>query len=133
MFVERSVDGTPVDANDERYEKSHDTSLAEVFLKAHPMAKIVVIIDTHCLENGTFVWSGDTPVELKSCTLLEVGVHLTTTTSNAVNLPTDPAGLLSQRDVQIPIQQSRNTDPSPQILHPESCLWCLHLSGSRPE
>ena len=72
MFVERSIDGSPVDKNDELFEKSHDTSFAEGFLKAHPMAKIIVIIDTHCLDNGTFVWKGATPTEYTSCTLLEV-------------------------------------------------------------
>lgn len=75
MFVERSIDGSPVDKNDEDYERSHDTSFAEGFLKAHPMAKIVVVVDTHCLDNGSFVWKGATPTEYSSCTLLEVCPH----------------------------------------------------------
>ena len=75
MFVERSVNGSPVDPNDKNFEKTHDTSYAERFLEAHPMAKIVVVVDTHCLDNGTFVWKGATPSEYTSCTLLEVCAH----------------------------------------------------------
>lgn|ERR1700679_431320 len=77
MFVERSIDGSPIDPNDDKYEKTNDTSHAERFLKAYPMAKIVVVIDTHCLDNGTFVWKGATPVEYDSCTLLDVRVGIT--------------------------------------------------------
>ena len=31
---------------------------ANTFLEEHPAAKIVVIIDTHCLKNGAFVYEG---------------------------------------------------------------------------
>ena len=72
MLVERSVDGTPMDPNDELFETSKDTSYAEGFLKAHEMAKILVIIDTHCLDNGAFVWTGASADEYRACSLLEV-------------------------------------------------------------
>jgi len=45
---------------------------AKRFLKAYTMAKIVVVIDTHCLENGFFVWEGDSPTTYAACSLLEV-------------------------------------------------------------
>ena len=43
------------------------------FLVTHPMAKIVLVVDTHCLqETGGFVWAGDRD-KTKACTLWEVG------------------------------------------------------------
>ena len=46
------------------------------FLSKHPMAKIIVVVDTHCLENRSFVWKGDTPMSYQGCLLLEVSLHL---------------------------------------------------------
>ena len=49
---------------------------AKAFLKDHPVAKIVVVIDTHCLENGAFVYAGNSngndPKMYEGCSLLEV-------------------------------------------------------------
>ena len=43
------------------------------FLEKYPLAKIVIVIDTHCLqETGGFVWGG-AGTELEACTLWEVG------------------------------------------------------------
>lgn len=42
------------------------------FLKNHPAAKIVVVIDTHCLDTGRFAWDGDGPGSYQSCTMHEV-------------------------------------------------------------
>ena len=43
------------------------------FLTKHLLAKIVIVIDTHCLqETGGFVWGG-AGSELDGCTLWEVG------------------------------------------------------------
>jgi hypothetical protein len=41
------------------------------FLKRHPFARIVVVIDTHCLENGAFVYEGDSPESYQGCLLPE--------------------------------------------------------------
>jgi hypothetical protein len=43
-----------------------------MFLDTHPTAKIVIIIDTHCLENGAFVWRGCDPVSFEACYMPEV-------------------------------------------------------------
>ena len=45
---------------------------AEVFLREHPSAKIIVIIDTHCLNNGFFVWKGTSAANYAACSLAEV-------------------------------------------------------------
>jgi hypothetical protein len=43
------------------------------FLATHPSAKIVLVVDTHCLqETGAFVWAGAKD-ETLACTLWEVG------------------------------------------------------------
>ena len=42
------------------------------FLKKHPTAKIVLVVDTHCLqETGGFVWQGSKD-EVRACALWEV-------------------------------------------------------------
>ena len=43
------------------------------FLDRHPMVKIVVIIDTHCLEEtGAFIYQGSSPESYKGCGMDEV-------------------------------------------------------------
>ena len=44
------------------------------FLKKFTSPKMVVIIDTHCLENGYFVWSGDSSENYQTCSMKEVCV-----------------------------------------------------------
>ena len=71
------MDGSPLDANDEMFTRSKDTSHVERFLRTHPLAKIIVIIDTHSLKNGFFAWTGNgKDIEFRACSLLEVGVLL---------------------------------------------------------
>ena len=43
------------------------------FLAANKTAKIVVVIDTHCLEEtGSFVWRGSEPCDYEACLLPHV-------------------------------------------------------------
>ena len=49
---------------------------ARDFLAKHSLAKILIVIDIHCLENGAFIWKGNTPVSYQGCSLLEVSLHL---------------------------------------------------------
>ena len=42
------------------------------FLRMYDTAKIVFILDTHCAENGRFIYTGDNPQSYKACSLLEV-------------------------------------------------------------
>jgi hypothetical protein len=72
LFVERSVDGTPLDPNDGCFTKGKDISHVERFLKDHEMAKIVIVIDTHSMPNGSLVWTGDSAEEYRTCNLSEV-------------------------------------------------------------
>lgn len=72
MLVERAVDCTGSGANDEHFKKSKDKSIPEKFLKKHKTAKIIVVLDTHCIDNGFFVWSGTSEDNYRACRLLEV-------------------------------------------------------------
>ena len=44
------------------------------FLMEYPTAKIVVIIDTHCVKNGSFVWKGTSSTGFQACGMDEVGM-----------------------------------------------------------
>ena len=79
MFVEWSVNGESLDGNGKQRKTPKDTSPAEQFLVAHSAAKIVIIIDTHCSENGYFVWTGTGDNDWKACSLLEVSMLYHTT------------------------------------------------------
>jgi len=47
-----------------------DAAGAAKFLTTHVTAKIIVVVDTHCVpESGLFIWSGDKPETFQSCTL----------------------------------------------------------------
>ena len=51
-----------------------DAANAARFLADHPTAKIVVTLDTHCLEeSGSFLWKGSEPKFYEACGLDEVG------------------------------------------------------------
>lgn len=43
----------------------------------HTSAKIVVIVDTHCLENGQFVYKGNLkePKSYEACYMRDVGAY----------------------------------------------------------
>ena len=47
------------------------------FLGMYDTTKIVFILDTHCAENGRFIYTGDNPESYKACSLLEV-THIST-------------------------------------------------------
>jgi len=44
------------------------------FFRQHETARIIVVIDTHCLENGVLVYEGSSPETYKACLLPEVSI-----------------------------------------------------------
>lgn len=60
--------------NDDKTIRTNSSKAAESFLEEFPYAKIVVIIDTHCLENGFFVWRGNSRKTYEACPLLAVSL-----------------------------------------------------------
>lgn len=107
MLMEVALDTAAQQAaDDEGYRADNiittDTSeAAEDFLQEHLMAKIVVVIDTHCLENGFLLWRGTTADDYKACTLLEVSTmdhHI-----SRANISIDLEGLHPVRGLSIPL------------------------------
>jgi len=102
MLIERSLECSPT-SNDKFFKRSKDTSLAENFLKKHKAAKIIVIVDTHCLENGYFVWTGDSPQDYRACSLLEVSTELLSSPFCSLTPSTDLTRLQPKGDIPIPV------------------------------
>jgi len=60
-------------ADGESQEQCQPEDMAARFLELHPTAKIVFIIDTHCLdETGSFIFIGNSPESYRACTMAEV-------------------------------------------------------------
>jgi hypothetical protein len=60
-------------AKNDSQEGDHPQDEAVDFLDRHPTAKIVVVIDTHCLEEtGGFIFKGNTPETYAACSMAEV-------------------------------------------------------------
>jgi hypothetical protein len=58
---------------DKSQEIGRDLAMADAFLKRHPTAKIIVIVDTHCLaETGFFIWGGTDAASYKASCLEDV-------------------------------------------------------------
>lgn len=71
MLLERSLKHTAAE-NKKYFKRSSEAKLAEQFLEKHPLAKILVVIDTHSDDNGYFTWRGGAGSGYESCSLLEV-------------------------------------------------------------
>jgi hypothetical protein len=48
---------------------------AATFLAQYSYAKIIFIVDTHCLDNGFFVYKGESAANYQDCSLLEVSAY----------------------------------------------------------
>jgi len=75
MYVEHVLGAEDAKANedgDEAFDVIDDSGAALRFLDTRPTARILIIIDTHCLENGYFTYIGNNPVAYETCSLLEV-------------------------------------------------------------
>jgi len=94
-------------------------STAEKFLSSHLTAKIVVVVDTHCLDNGFLVYTGASTESYKACTLKEVS-----TTYGQIyrrpNFPTDPNRMYPERGWAVPPRLLRHPHPHAQEHHSQS-------------
>ena len=52
-------------------------NMAGEFLEKHETAKVIMVIDTHCLENGFFVYTGASAESYKACSLKEASTLCT--------------------------------------------------------
>jgi len=106
MLIERPLNATPrtqgahsTNVNDKHYKVTADLSVTEAFLVKHSTAKIVFIVDTHCLENGYFVYKGASPKTYEACSLLEVSMLYAPRQSSLIHSCADSEGLFTGRSV----------------------------------
>jgi hypothetical protein len=113
------------DNDDEDIVTTTSSDAAESFLKEHPAAKIVIVIDTHCLTTGSFVWKGNRPENYEACSLFEVSATLRSAFSSSLVLTfTDTKGLFGG-NIQICFRCRRYPNALPQDPDPEPCLWTI--------
>jgi len=131
--MERPLDGVPVagpdDRNDRHYQTTMDRTAVEAFLRMHPTAKILFIVDTHSLENGYFIYAGDSPQNYLACSLLEAGSPSHVAIPHISQFSTDFTGLLPSWGIQISLQLRQVTEAPAQESHPQSLMWFFYLSG----
>ena len=61
--------------NDGTTERTGSAEAAEAFLEEFPLAKIVVIIDTHSSESGFLLWRGEKRGDFETSPLLPVSLY----------------------------------------------------------
>ena len=68
--------GQPGDKNVAHEEVNNPVVEALNFLSRFPTAKIIIVVDTHSVENGAFAWTSDpdNPKAFKTCYLYEASV-----------------------------------------------------------
>ena len=76
VISNKSMAGKTTQAKGESKRKKLKISIplkeVDKFLTHYPTTKIVVVIETHCLKNGCFVWTGKSPSSYEACSLKEV-------------------------------------------------------------
>ena len=50
------------------------TATIKAFLRRYGAAKLIIILDTHSLDNGYFAWTGSSPSTYEACSLQEVRI-----------------------------------------------------------
>ena len=100
------------------------TSQAAVdFLAEFATAKIVVVIDTHSLENGSFSWSVESPNEGSS--LLQVSENTPSTHPSSPS--SDSTRLHSSGDLRLHLRRGQYSTPQAQVSDSQPVLWAIRL------
>ena len=100
---------------------------ANTFLEEHPAAKIVVVIDTHCLENGAFVYEGHSSPTYEACELKAVSSFMSRVHVKFSRTVTDPQGLYSKEYPSLPFKLAEEPCAQSPEHHPQYCLWLHRL------
>lgn len=96
----------------------------EDFLNYYPTAKIVVVIETHCLENGRFVWTGESPTTYEACSLLEVRLGRIPPQS-FVDIFADCKGLHPAGRLPVHLRRERYSRPPSPQPHNKPVVWAI--------
>lgn len=105
---------------------AYDTEEIEEFLNRYRTAKIIIVLDTHSIDNGSFAWTGDSPDTYLGCTLNEVSV-LRSHSSKFPHASADPRRMSPGCDISISQQIREVSSPFTQVHHSEPGLWGIHL------
>lgn len=96
------------------------------FLAQHPTARIVLIIDTHCLEeSGQFIWKGNSPESYESCSLAQV---CSTFRWNMAPHPTHAQ--IIETSIPAPIRQFLSNDKNTPVHGHQSLILNLACGAS---
>ena len=125
-----SLHGTEADLADAESEVTREEVLdaiaeAKDFLARYTTAKIIVVIDTHCVENGAFLWTGDSSVTFQSCSLLEAGLLRIALRWPQADTSTDTPRLHPTRGLPVPLECTWYPKAQAQEYHPESGMWSI--------
>ena len=114
------------EASTSSYEpRNKPVSDVRTFLKDHPSAKIVVVIDTHCLDNGAFVYQGSTPMSYAACYLPEASTTSHFIIVAAADSHTDTQGLHPVGGPKICLGWAKDPETSSQKPDPKPCMWSI--------
>ena len=89
------------EGGDSMEEVPEPAKCAGAFLTEHRSAKILVVVDAHCLENGFLVYAGNSPLLYEACSLGEVSTPWRLFGAAESYIPADSSGLHSERGAQV--------------------------------
>ena len=105
-----------------------NTDGAVSFLAENPTAKIIVVVDTHCLDNGKFVWMGANTNNYQACDMDEVSVIYPYTITLLSHPFEDNQGLHPQAGPEVHVH-SGQVCPQSQEYHHQPHLWSNRSEG----
>lgn len=127
FFGESAIGETPTQKGKGKKAKT-STSITlediERFLEFYPTAKIITIIETHCLENGCFVWSGKSPTTYQACQLIEVGSSCVPPRP-LIDVFADSEGLHAKQRLPIPLRRKRHSTALSPQPRPKPFVWTV--------
>lgn len=127
MWMDITLGGRDTDEAHPDLDPSSDSSQhAKSFLKKHLTARIIIVVDTHCLDNGAFVHTGNSPETYVASFLPEVSAF-------KFNLLMDPqpdkckvaGGCGTARHSKVCVKRQKHSPPCPQKLDHEPCVWSV--------
>ena len=138
MYVEHvlGVEGAQANGPEDRdYDVIEDPNAAMAFLESRPMAKIVIVIDTHSVENGCFAYSDDEGGSVKACSLLEVRISRPRFYCRLGLTPTlDPSGLSPRWSIPyVCVQRKEHPTPPAQMPDRQHRMWMVDICGWCPQ
>ncbi len=97
------------------------------FLDRYSTARIIIVVDTHCLEeNGAFVWKGTTPASYDACSMAQVRPIIWPKSDHHLTLIIDHPRLPTTSGPQVCIKRQHDPSARAQKHNPQPCLWGIN-------